>query len=485
VTPETATLLAFSAAVAVSTMLTRVVRALAVRFDLLDHAISARKIHGQAVPRLGGVAIVAGSLASIFTTRWFGQPVAASQTLNGFIACSLGIALLGVVDDLRGANAWQKFAVELAAAGTAFAYGIRIESLVNPFGPPVVLGPFSLPFTLLWIVGVTNAFNLIDGLDGLAAGVALIALSVNFLLAFSRGEVATTIVCAALAGATLGFLRYNFHPASIFMGDTGSLFLGFALATLAVESHQKSTTAVAILVPITAMGLPLLDTGLAMIRRVAGGKHVFQADREHIHHRLLAMGLTHRRAVWALYAISASFGLVALALNYADRTATLVLGMSLLVGVAFLLARLGYLGAGWQRGHGPASQAEAIERIRAGMTAYRPHDVWEALRNASAALDADGVRLQLVDRGSDGETVTRTYEAGQGPASGDGFVIRLKLRADGRERGWVEFGWMQSTPRLAPETDEALRLLCEDVSGAHVRQGDDERPAKVLALRRR
>jgi hypothetical protein len=131
-----------------------------------------------------------------------------------------------------------------------------------------------------------------------------------------------------------------------------------------------------------------------------------------------------------------------------------------------------------------ATQAGAIERIRAGLTARRPHDVWQAFRSASPALDADGVRLQLVDRGSDGETVTRTYEAGQGPASGDGFVVRLKLRGDGRDRGWVEFGWIQSAPRLSPETDEALRLLCDDVSGARVGRAAEETFAKVLTLRR-
>jgi UDP-GlcNAc:undecaprenyl-phosphate GlcNAc-1-phosphate transferase len=460
-----AVLVAFLVAAGVSAIVTPLVRALAIRFDLLDHALTARKIHGQPIPRLGGAAIVAGfGVGLAVALAVFSIPVLRPrERILAVLAGSLIVAALGVVDDLRGANAWQKFAIQFTAAGLVYAYGVRVDSVANPFGPSLELGALGLPITLLWIVGVTNAFNLIDGLDGLAGGVATIALAVSFLIALGRGEVLLMIACAALAGAILGFLRHNFHPASIFMGDTGSMFLGFVLATLAVESHHKATTAVAIIVPITALGLPILDTLLAVVRRVAGGGHAFHADREHIHHRLLALGMTHRRAVLALYGLSLLFGAMALALNYASQTAALFIAAGLGTTVYLLLSRLGYIGSGLAMDPRPTRHAAQVRSITENLANYDRHEVWEAFCRVSRVLNADCVRLVLSETGADGETVTRRYTAGTDHDNRELFLARFRVGGDAQRESWVEFGWEQGDPSLEPETAEALRLLCQEI----------------------
>ena len=183
-------------------------------------------------------------------------------------------------------------------AGLLYKLGFRIDAIANPFGEPIALGWASLPFTMFWIVGVINALNLIDGLDGLAGGVALVAVITTFLVSLQRGHPLMMLFSAALAGAIVGFLFYNFNPASIFMGDTGSMFLGFVLAATAIQTNQKASTAVAVLIPAIALGLPIMDTLLAIGRRAVRGRPLFQADKEHIHHRLIAAASATARRCW-------------------------------------------------------------------------------------------------------------------------------------------------------------------------------------------
>ena len=248
---------AFILSMLCGTILTPIVRRLAHRFGLLDHALSPRKIHGRPVPRLGGIAIViafyAPLLGLFFLHSGVGDMFVADRShAIGLFVGGLAIASLGLYDDLRGAGAIRKFVVQFAVAGFLYKLGFRIEALANPFGDPIALGWISLPFTLLWMVGVVNALNLIDGLDGLAGGVALVAVTITFLVSLQRGHPLMMLFSAALAGSIVGFLFYNFNPASIFMGDTGSMFLGFILAATAVETNQKASTAVAVIIPTVA-----------------------------------------------------------------------------------------------------------------------------------------------------------------------------------------------------------------------------------------
>ena len=180
--------------------------------------------------------------------------------------------------------------MQFAVAGLLFKLGFRFDVLANPFGEPINLGWANLPFTLFWIVGVINAMNLIDGLDGLAGGVALVAVITTFLVSLQRAHPLMMLFSSALAGSIVGFLFYNFNPASIFMGDTGSMFLGFVLATTAMQTNQKASTTVAVLIPCIALGLPIMDTLLAIGRRAIRGRPLFQADKEHIHHKLMELG---------------------------------------------------------------------------------------------------------------------------------------------------------------------------------------------------
>ncbi|HWE28057.1 MAG TPA: MraY family glycosyltransferase, partial [Polyangia bacterium] len=238
------------------------------------------------------------------------------------------------------ASARVKFSIQVAVACGLYAFGFRVETLTTPWGV-MALGVFSLPITVLWIVGVTNAVNLIDGLDGLAGGVSLIALAAVFFIGASRGDAFMMLFSAALGGAVLGFLFYNFNPATIFMGDTGSMFLGFMLAVCSIKAGQKSSTAVA-LFPVALLALPLCDTVVAMWRRLASGLPPFTGDREHFHHRLLARGLSHRNAVTTLYGVATIFATLAIVLY--NATGWLLAGSvgGLMLVLHLLLSNLGY-----------------------------------------------------------------------------------------------------------------------------------------------
>ncbi|NIO20217.1 MAG: undecaprenyl/decaprenyl-phosphate alpha-N-acetylglucosaminyl 1-phosphate transferase, partial [Candidatus Aenigmarchaeota archaeon] len=216
------------------------------------------------------------------------------------------------------------------AAIILFFFGFEIQSISNPFGNAIHLGWFSLPLTVFWLVGLSNAFNLIDGIDGLASGVAFFATSALLAVALFLGNILPSLFTAALAGATLGFLRYNFNPAKIFMGDSGSLFLGFTIAAISIHGSEKAHAAVAILIPIVALGLPIMDTLLAIARRVYRGLPIPTADKEHIHHRLIKYGFSHRRTALVLY----SFCII-----LSSLAVLLAISSSVLVGI--ILAFLG------------------------------------------------------------------------------------------------------------------------------------------------
>jgi UDP-GlcNAc:undecaprenyl-phosphate/decaprenyl-phosphate GlcNAc-1-phosphate transferase len=248
-----------------------------------------------------------------------------------------------VYDDLRGVGPYLKFAVQGVAASMLFAGGLRIVNIPVLFGDRSLPWYVGLPFTVLWVLAITNAFNLIDGLDGLAAGSALFSTMVAFVVALLNGPSLVTVMTIALAGAILGFLRYNFNPATIFLGDSGSLFIGFVLSALALAGAQKAPTIVAVAIPVVSFGLPILETSLSIIRRLISGRPIFTADREHIHHKLLQHGMTHRQVVILLYGVSAVFALLSLFLLWPTGSSLglvlAVLGIGIWIGVQ----HLGYL----------------------------------------------------------------------------------------------------------------------------------------------
>lgn len=324
----------------VAAAVTPLVRAIARRAGIVDTP-GGRRVHTRVVPRLGGVAVVLGFYAPLsalaFTTSEVaGMFYADPSRVVGLVAGGLLVAALGAWDDIRGVRAWHKLAVQLAAALLAWGCGFRMEHLTLPFIGELDLGVFGLPITLLWIAAVINAMNLIDGLDGLAGGIAFFACLTNFVVAALNGNALVMLLAAALGGAILGFLLYNFNPATIFMGDSGSMFLGFVLATTSMmgSSIQGSTT-VAILVPLISLGVPIMDTLFAMVRRIIERRPIFSPDRGHIHHRLLDLGITHRRAVLILYGVTVVFTAGAI---------TVALGRNWSVGLALLVLTVAMLG---------------------------------------------------------------------------------------------------------------------------------------------
>ena len=307
----------FAFSLVVSFVATREVRDISVLRGWVSTPQGGRHLHETARPRLGGVAIFLAfslslllwlSLALIFPRLRAG--VVPTTLLNIYLPACL-IFALGIYDDLRGAGPYLKFVVQAIAAMMLFAGGMRVLDLplIFPHTLPWFVG---LPLTVLWVLAVTNAFNLIDGLDGLAAGSALFSTLVFFVVALVNQSWLCSLMSVALAGAILGFLRFNFNPATIFLGDSGSLFIGFMLSALALAGAEKAPTFIAVAIPVVSFGLPILETLLSIVRRLISGRPIFTADREHIHHKLLQMGLTHRQVVIVLYAVSAVFAMLSL-----------------------------------------------------------------------------------------------------------------------------------------------------------------------------
>jgi UDP-GlcNAc:undecaprenyl-phosphate/decaprenyl-phosphate GlcNAc-1-phosphate transferase len=328
---------------------TKLVRDTAVRRGLVSAPANPRHLHSRALPRLGGVAIVLSFLISIILALFVNREFHLTNTPQSlhWLATILPAAMLvfglGLYDDLYSAGPYLKFAVQAVAGGMLFAGGLRISDIPLLFGSHQFSWFVGLPLTIFWVMAITNAFNLIDGLDGLAAGSALFSTMVMFVIAALGNAMLVSLITVALAGAVLGFLRYNFNPATIFLGDCGSLFVGFMLSALALRGAQKAPTIVAVAIPVVSFGLPILETLLSIVRRFISGKPVFTADREHIHHKLLQLGWSHRQVVIILYGVSAVFALLSLFLLWPTGS-TLGLVLAVLgTGIWLGIQHLGYL----------------------------------------------------------------------------------------------------------------------------------------------
>ena len=307
------------------------VRLLAFRIGAIDIPTDARRMHKKPTPRIGGLAIFAGFLVA---TLVFCEPSA--QLYSIWIGGGI-LAILGVLDDIFRLSAWIKLIVQLCVAGIAVSFGILIDHITFA-GAVIEFGYFSIPVTMLWIVGLSNAINLIDGLDGLSCGISAITSVSIFMVMLITGDFTSALITAILTGACLGFLPYNKNPAKIFMGDTGALFLGYTLSIISVQGLFKLHTMLSFLVPLSIFALPILDTFIAIFRRVLHGQSPFHPDRGHFHHKLVDMGFTHKEAVRLLYAISAIMGLVAV--TYTDaifQEATTKLWKTLIILAAAII----------------------------------------------------------------------------------------------------------------------------------------------------
>jgi len=316
---------------------TPIAKLIARRVGAMDYP-SARRINKKPMPRIGGLAIFFGFIVAVLCFVDVGSP-----EIRGILLGAVIIVSLGALDDVYQLPALVKFLVQIGAALIVVCHGVDVNVITNPFkdGAYIHLGFWSYPITVLWIVGVTNAMNLMDGLDGLAAGISAISSFALFIVAIFTGMGNIAILIAAVIGACLGFLPYNSHPASIFMGDTGSNFLGFILAAISVQGLFKSYAVVSLLIPLMILGLPIFDTSFTIMRRIKNKQSIFQPDRGHLHHRLMDGGYSHQQTVYILYVISALAALSAVVLLLFGSARAMVLIVAI---VLIALATLSFTG---------------------------------------------------------------------------------------------------------------------------------------------
>jgi UDP-GlcNAc:undecaprenyl-phosphate GlcNAc-1-phosphate transferase len=451
-----------------SFVLTRYVRDFASRRGWVAVPSQERHLHSSPLPRLGGVAIfisfaLSMSAAAVMAAYIPHLHAAFSlKTLLTILAPASLVFLLGVYDDLYTVGPYVKFAVQSIAAVMLFMGGLRILNIPVLFGEHELPWFVGLPFTILWVLAITNAFNLIDGLDGLAAGSALFSTLVAFVVTLLNGYSLVTVMTIALAGAILGFLRYNFNPATIFLGDSGSLFIGFLLSALALAGAQKAPTIVAVAIPVVSFGLPILETSLSILRRLISGRPVFTADREHIHHKLLQHGLTHRQVVIVLYGVSAVFALLSLFLLWPTGSSLglvlAVLGIGIWIGVQ----RLGYLELG-----------------ELGRVAQRTFEQRQIVINNLAIRRA----TEELKAAHDYAQIQRVLEAAFSSNDFDGFDVRFKLfpgefHPEGTaeagtqpRRGEVSFQWGRTRGSRSLEGLAVWTLALDLVSSSNRRRG--------------
>lgn len=336
----------FVSAVLTSFLLTRKVRNLANSRGWGYVSPSARHVHTDLIPHLGGIAIfIAVAVVALTLIAFPSLPRVETALSRRTVLYILGPAtlvfLLGLYDDLRPVRPYVKFSVQAVAAMLMFFGGFGVFQVQLPFGS-YTLGWLALPLTIVWVLWITNAFNLIDGIDGLSAGSALFSTITVFIISLIGGNFLISALTLALAGSILGFLRFNFNPATIFLGDCGSLFIGFMLSALALAGAGKSPTLVAVAIPVVCFGLPVLETVLSVCRRFLSGQPLFGGDRGHIHHKLLERGFSQRKVVLILYSVSAVCGLLSLFLIYPSGSLVGIVLFVIGAGVWVGVQQLGY-----------------------------------------------------------------------------------------------------------------------------------------------
>lgn len=499
-------LAAFAAALVAGLILTPLVRLLALQWRAFGPG-GARHVHGGQIPRLGGLAIAIGwcvpFVALIPFDSFLSNTFAgASQQFFGVVVGGLALCLVGAVDDVRGLRVAHKLLAQVLVGCLAYACGFRIEAISLPLVGTLSMGVFALPITLAWIVGITNALNLIDGLDGLAAGVAFFAALTGMIVALLNGSPLVAFVLASLMGVLLAFLCFNFNPARIFMGDSGSYFLGYVLATTALTGalQQKASTAVSLLVPMIALGLPIFDTLFSMFRRFVERRPIFAADRGHVHHRLLELGLTHRRAVMLLYGVSVTFAACAVTVSLGRSWVT---GGALFAACAVLIGLVRFAGY-FEYMHRNRRQAARFydattlrlrmalpDSIVALRAARSEADVLGALKAAAVATGFNALDVRTQDG------VVARVLGESAPISPPNSRASYPVGSDSEARSHLDFFWSADQDPPSAQSGILLQLLVDAAARALERCGSplaaqaalepepSERPAVVAASQSR
>jgi len=458
----------------VSGLLTPLVRLLAFRIGAVSKP-GGRHVHRQETPRLGGLAITVGFFAPL-AGLFFVQSVVAQaftqdvRRVAGLFAGGVILCAVGAVDDTKGLRALHKLYAQVAVAMLAFVCGFRIEAVSLPFIGELSMGVFALPVTAFWIVGIVNAVNLIDGLDGLAAGVVFFAALTNFVVAYLSDGALPALFMATMMGSIIGFLFYNFNPARIFMGDSGSYFLGYVIATTSlIGAVQKASTTVSLLVPIVALGVPIFDTLFAMVRRWLERRPLFSPDRGHIHHRLLDMGITHRRAVLIIYGVCIVLTTTAIAIS---------LGRSWQIGVALVASSVVFIG--FVRAVGYFEYVHVRRRQKERLRSRDSEILRRLLPRLPARFDAARVEADvlavLVELGREaGLCYIEILPASEGeptafrwanpkdpdPFGRDVLSARYPIGWDASARASINFGFRSDFGDVSPQTEVLLQVITD------------------------
>jgi UDP-GlcNAc:undecaprenyl-phosphate GlcNAc-1-phosphate transferase len=444
------------------------------------------------VPRLGGVAVFATTMIMMALLILWDNQVATRMMADlklvlGLTCAACAMFLIGLYDDLRGAKPWQKLLVQSAAAAGLYLTGFRIEILTNPFTHGATqLGWMSLPLTLLWLVAISNAFNLIDGLDGLAAGVGLFATVTLFLLAMLQAKSFAAAVTVALAGALFGFLPHNFNPARIYLGDSGSLTIGMVLAALAIDSSQKGPVLLTVAIPMMIFGLPLLDVSVTTARRFLSGQPLFHRDEEHLHHRLQKIGMTPRASVLLLYGLAALFALASLLLvNYKGATAPLI---ALLCGLlAWIVVRQmqyaefaeldSHVRAEWHSQRRVLRNQILLRKASSELQATSSIEgAWGVARHIFEALEFSSVACELRGRGA------MRWSSGTIATAAELWTLTIPLAHEGRSLGTLRMSRAMHEGPLLFRISPLMQFFATDFSARLAEiQGEEPEPKFLRA----
>ncbi|WP_251519122.1 MULTISPECIES: glycosyltransferase family 4 protein [Staphylococcus] len=319
----------------VSLIITPLIIKVSHKFGIVDKP-NFRKVHTKPISVLGGTVILLSFLIGI----WLGHPI--ETEVKPLILGGLIMYVVGLIDDIYDLQPVLKLIGQIIAASIVVIYGVSIDFISLPMGPTIHFGIFSVPITIIWIVAITNAINLIDGLDGLASGVSVIALMTIGFIAMLQANIFIIMICCVLIGALLGFLCFNFHPAKIFLGDSGALLIGFIIGFLSLLGFKNITFA-SLFFPIVILAVPFIDTLFAMVRRVKNGQHIMQADKSHLHHKLLQLGYSHRQTVVLIYSIALLFSLSSIVLYLSQPWGVLMMFILILITIELIVEFTGLI----------------------------------------------------------------------------------------------------------------------------------------------
>ncbi|MEX0642902.1 MAG: MraY family glycosyltransferase [Pirellulales bacterium] len=494
---------AFLAACACALMLTPSVARLATRLGAIDYPDGRRKNQRQPIPRGGGVAIaLAAVLAVIVAQVLFPLPEISSSAWvsRGLLPGLLVLLVVGIIDDVLTLTGIYKLIGQVLAVSVLVAAGSKFETL-SLFAWSVPLGDFSIPFTMFFCLGAINAFNLIDGADGLASSIGAIVCMTLGIIAGSRGDALAAMVCFSLAGALIGFLRYNFSPASVYLGDTGSMLIGLVVAAVAVDSSIKQQAAFALAVPLAICAIPILDVGAALVRRVTTGQSVFTADRGHLHHALLLRGWSVGKTVAFIVALSSLTSAGALASYFTDNDLFALLVSVGVVGTLAVARVFGHAEAALIASHSRSLVRGIVPRRVRGNAHEAEHSVqlqgtrkwqkvWTALREAAPSYNVAGLTLH-VSIPHLHESFYANWKRNDAPAADDAWRIVFPLVLESRPIGKLTvlggaadrqalLDMQQLLEFLETFEDEIAQIVAETEIGADKRVGQTVPAAIIL-----